>query len=79
MKTDDVSFAAVPYQLNPGDQMYEKGRHFRLDQFDGGQFYFRDRPELDQFVSIHGYKLVKEEEMARLRTEFGSDEQEEAI
>ncbi len=64
---------AVLYELAPGDEGYAKGARFCLDQLDGGQYFFADRPDAELFMAIHGFNQANESEMIALRTTLRKD------
>jgi hypothetical protein len=66
-KNTPETFPAVLYLLAEGDEGYEEGSRFRLDQQDGGQYWFKERDGVARFCLTHGFVLVDELEMNRLR------------
>jgi hypothetical protein len=61
---------AVAYALAEADPMYARGRRFRLDQLDGGQYWFVTKDAMNEFVQIHDFRYVKEEEMMKMRAAY---------
>lgn len=68
----EVTYPCVPYELGPEDFGYEKGRRYKIQQFDGEEYTFRDRAQMDRFVNIHGFRYVKEDEMNKARAAYDS-------
>ncbi len=67
MSNIESFYPAVLYELEPGDDGYAKGARFRLDQLDGGQYWFPDRESAEYFADIHDLSLINEAEMLALR------------
>ena len=61
---------AVAYSLSELDPMFVKGRRFRLDQLDGGQYWFVTKDEMNTFVQIHDFRYVMESEMMQMRAAY---------
>jgi hypothetical protein len=70
MTADDVTFCAVPFKLEEGDEFFDKGRRFKIEQFDGERYTFESREKMDEFVNVHGFRLINEADMVRLRKEY---------
>ena len=66
MKTTD-HYAAVAYKLHREDKGFREGARFRLDQLDGGQYFFRSILSLRRFAAFHRFHMVSEQDLKRLR------------
>jgi hypothetical protein len=61
------TFPAVLYLLAEGDEGFEEGAQFRLDQQDGGQYFFKSRDGVMLFCTEHAFVLVDESHMNQIR------------
>lgn len=58
---------ALSEKSNP--QEYKKGARFRVDDIDGDQAYFSDKPRMFEILNIHSLHPITSKEMAQLRKE----------
>lgn len=71
MSKPNETFPALLHNLEPGDEGYDLGATLMMEQLDYERFYFKSRAGVDSFCSEQGFVLVNEEEMRRLREEYG--------
>lgn len=54
-------------ELSAGDAGWEEGYRWRVDQLDEDQHFFADRERAEDFIILHGMKVVTVERMIDLR------------
>ncbi len=62
-----VPFPVVIWKLQKEDEGYPQGARYRVNDVDGGEFFFRRLMDAKAFLKIHGMVQVGHEDMLRLR------------
>jgi hypothetical protein len=57
----------VMYTLDPGDEGYDRGARWRLDDRGGNQSFFSTRDDAMQSMRVHGQVQINESEMFDIR------------
>jgi hypothetical protein len=55
------------YELEPGNDGWDKGARYRIDTVDLTSFFFPTADDATEFMEIHGMKHVAEAEVIKIR------------